>query len=109
MPEGSSSAAPVTSPGPSNRSTRFRGFLGSERIVSVMKIFDGLGSAESFEPWEETFCLNHSAGKEFVQTQPRHWPQVPLTAAWWSGFDIRYSPAAGSRSECQIQNSTRNL
>jgi hypothetical protein len=38
MPDGSSSAAPVTSPGPSNRSTIFLDFLASGRLVLAMKI-----------------------------------------------------------------------
>jgi hypothetical protein len=41
MPDGSSSAAPVTNPGPSNRSSMLLGFfLVSERLVSAMKFFD---------------------------------------------------------------------
>jgi hypothetical protein len=37
MPDGSSSAAPVTNPGPSSRSTMLRGLLVSGRLGSVMK------------------------------------------------------------------------
>src|SRR6266404_1619748 len=40
MPDGSSSAAPVTSPGPSSRSTIRQGFLNSERLVSAMNFFE---------------------------------------------------------------------
>src|SRR2546430_1934757 len=40
MPDGSSSAAPVTSPGPSSRRTMFLGFLVSARLVPAMKFFD---------------------------------------------------------------------
>jgi hypothetical protein len=42
----------------------FRGFLGSDRIASVMKIFDGFGLIDSFDRGRKTFCLIHSAGKE---------------------------------------------
>src|SRR3982074_2393755 len=48
MPEGSSSAAPVTNPGPSNRKSMFLGFLGGpEDADSVISTFgaDSCGRA----------------------------------------------------------------
>src|SRR5713226_7462026 len=63
MPDGSSSAAPVTSPGPSSRSTifqeflisDFQGVLISERLVSVMKFFDARDQLKRLSP-----CVRHS-------------------------------------------------
>src|SRR5665213_1075685 len=47
MPEGSSSAAPVTSPGPSNRSTMLRGFLVSTRLGSAIECPGAWNKVES--------------------------------------------------------------
>src|SRR6185312_12141743 len=44
MPDGSSSAAPVTRPGPSSRSTMLRGLLACAFLGSTMNRCDGVGA-----------------------------------------------------------------
>src|SRR5690348_15304860 len=74
MPEGSSSAAPVTKPGPSNRSSMFRGFLTSERIGSVMKIFDTRDQSKA-PTVRNTFFIDRQQVHTFNTETPCEFPR----------------------------------
>src|SRR5436305_6091229 len=89
MPEGSSSAAPVTKPGPSNRSTMFWGFLTSERIVSVMKILDARDQTDQLY---ETF--SSSTGKQ-VHTFNT---EIPREVPWQQTLLARDAERGANRS-----------
>src|ERR1700733_14043140 len=96
MPDGSSSAAPVTRPGPSNRSTMFWGFLAfnflrSGRLASVMKFCEVRDKLEDqalarkhrlFSPAiKEIYARKFCAG-EFSQETLR-WCNNPARLGWF--------------------------
>src|SRR3981081_4465612 len=80
MPEGSSSAAPVTNPGPSNRKNRFLGFLGGPEDAYLVISYLRFGSMRACPPGSKfhtadpgVSCWNGSGGRKLQRS--------PATAA----------------------------
>src|SRR5258706_5536548 len=85
MPEGSSSAAPVTNPGPSNRKSMFLGFLGGpEDADSVISTFgaDPYGRArldQRFAPPIQACRVGTAQEQESCNDRRQHnWPSTTI-------------------------------
>src|ERR1700738_4601907 len=100
MPEGSSSAAPVTSPGPSNRSSMFPGFLFLDFLAS-----DRSGPVMKF------FCvrdqLTQKAGRVFAQfrgqsTKLMPWPAPKATRHLMAGSLAQKELAPSGKSPAYV-------
>src|SRR5581483_10023471 len=74
MPDGSSSAAPVTSPGPSSRSTTPREGLDTGRVVSVIECLRSGSDAANLGSLDQTaFCGKVPAGRARAGIRPVAW------------------------------------